>query len=209
MGFDNKNQNTELMGHHADERFARGRAGRGELACARIRRRRTASGTLGKLRTAEGRAMKRATLKAQDRAQLLQKRLILRKRRNHWQIVSDHLIATPPEDRIGDPAEANRQLDDLACQLAALDRALGTRSRSRKTKPRMVKWSIVIAGRPTNVTLEEAFWCSFEDAADHRGMTLSQLAAELRAARPSGSLSSLIRLFVLGLYRDQLAELQK
>ena len=74
--------------------------------------------------------MKRATSTLQDRAQLLQKRLILRKRRDHWRIVSDHLIATPPEDRIGDLAEANRQLYDLYGQLAALDRVLGIRSRS-------------------------------------------------------------------------------
>src|SRR4030095_1742417 len=123
----------------------------------------TASGTVARLRTAERRAMKRATLNPQDRAHLLQKRLILRKRRNHWQIVADHLIATPPEDRVGDLAEAIRQLDDLHGQLAALDRVLGKRSRSRKTKPRMVKRSIVIAGRQTNVILEDAFWRSFED----------------------------------------------
>src|SRR5262245_18846027 len=186
-----------------------GRAGRGERSCARIHRRPTASEPVAKLRTAARCAMKRANSSPQERAQLLQKRLILRKRRNHWQIVTDHLIATAPEDRIGDLAEANRQLDDVADQLAALDRMLGTRSRSRKTKPRMVKWSIVIAGRQTNVTLEDAFWCSFEDTASQRGVTVSQLATELRAARPTGSLSSLIRLFVLGRYRDQLAELQK
>jgi len=69
--------------------------------------------------------MKRPALSPHSRARLLQKHLILRKRRNHWQIVFDHLIATPAEDRIGDPAAAVRQLNDLYRQLAALNRVLG------------------------------------------------------------------------------------
>jgi len=153
--------------------------------------------------------MKRSTLNPQRRARLLQKRLILHKRRNHWQIVFDHMIATPDEDRIGDQAEPIWQLNSLHRQLAALDRVLGIRSRSGKSKSQMVKRSIVVAGRKTSVSLEDDFWRSFKDDADQRRMTLSQLATEIRAARKTGSLSSLIRLYVLGLYRDQFFELQK
>jgi predicted DNA-binding ribbon-helix-helix protein len=153
--------------------------------------------------------MKRPALSPHSRARLLQKHLILRKRRNHWQIVFDHLIATPAEDRIGDPAEAVRQLNDLYRQLAALNRVLGIKNRGRQTKSQTVKRSIIIAGRKTNVSLEDAFWHSFKDLADERRVTLSQLAAEIRAIKTTGTLSSAIRLFVLGLYRDRLSELQK
>jgi predicted DNA-binding ribbon-helix-helix protein len=153
--------------------------------------------------------MKRSVLSPHSRARLLQKHLILRKRRNHWQIIFDHLIATPAEDRIGDPAEAVRQLNDLYRQLAALNRVLGIKNHSRRTKSQTVKRSIIIAGRKTNVSLEDAFWHSFKDLADERRVTLSQLAAEIRAIRTTGTLSSAIRLFVLGLYRDRLSELQK
>jgi predicted DNA-binding ribbon-helix-helix protein len=154
--------------------------------------------------------MKRSPLNPQSKARLLQQRLILRKRRNHWQIVLDHLIATPTEDRIGDPAEAMRQLNELIRQLAALDRVLGMRSRDRQAKFQLVRRrSIVIAGRKTNVILEDAFWHSFKDVADERSVTLSQLVTEIRAVRTTGTLSSAIRLFVLGLYQDRLAELQK
>jgi predicted DNA-binding ribbon-helix-helix protein len=153
--------------------------------------------------------MKRPALSPHSRARLLQKHLILRKRRNHWQIVFDHLIATPAEDRIGDPAAAVRQLNDLYRQLAALNRVLGIKNRGWKTKSQTVKRSIIIAGRKTNVSLEDAFWHSFKDLADERRVTLSQLAAEIRAIKTTGTLSSAIRLFVLGLYRDRLSELQK
>ena len=153
--------------------------------------------------------MKRSALSPHSRARLLQKHLILRKRRNHWQIIFDHLIATPAEDRIGDPAEAIRQLNDLYRQLAALSRVLGMKNHGRQTKSQTVKRSIIIAGRKTNVSLEDAFWHSFKDLADERRVTLSQLATEIRAISTTGTLSSAIRLFVLGLYRDRLSELQR
>src|SRR5262245_38322625 len=153
--------------------------------------------------------MKQLTLDPQSRVRLLQKRLILLKRRNHWEIIFDHLTSTPAEDRIGDLMEATQQLNELYPQIAALDRELGIRSRSRRTRTQIVKRSIVIAGRKTNISLEDAFWRSFSDVADQRRVTLSQLAAEIRAIRTTGSLSSAIRLFVLGLYRDRLSQLQK
>jgi predicted DNA-binding ribbon-helix-helix protein len=153
--------------------------------------------------------MKRSALSPHSRARLVQKHLILRKRRNHWQIVFDHLIATPAEDRIGDPAEAIRQLNDLYRQLAALNRVLGIKNHRRQTKSQTVKHSIIIAGRKTNVSLEDAFWHSFKDLADERRVTLSQMATEIRAIRTTGTLSSAIRLVVLGLYRDRLSEWQK
>ena len=153
--------------------------------------------------------MKRPPLNSQSRARLLQKRLILQKRRNHWQIVFDHLAAIPAEDRIGDPAEAIRQLNNLYRQLAALDRVLGIKSPIRQMKPQTTRRCIVIAGRKTNVSLEDAFWCSLKDIANQRRVTLSQLATEISAMKTEGTLSSAIRLFVLGRYREQISELEK
>jgi predicted DNA-binding ribbon-helix-helix protein len=158
---------------------------------------------------AERRSMKRSNLHPRSMTRLLRKHLILCKRRNHWQIVCDHLIATPPDDRIGDLAEASRQLNDVCGQLVALDRVLGIRSGSRETKSQIVKRCIVIGGRKTNVSLEDEFWSLFKEVADQRGLTVSQLATQIRARRTKGSVSSVIRLFVLGLNQERLSELQK
>jgi len=54
------------------------------------------------------------------------------------------------------------------------------------------------------VSLEDAFWNSLKEIAAERGMTLTELVAAIDAGREHGNLSSAIRLFVLGIYRDQL-----
>ena len=58
------------------------------------------------------------------------------------------------------------------------------------------KHSIVIAGHQTSVTLENIFWGKFKQLAQARGVSLSQLAAEIDSQR-STNLSSAIRVFVL------------
>jgi predicted DNA-binding ribbon-helix-helix protein len=65
------------------------------------------------------------------------------------------------------------------------------------------KRSIVIAGHKTSVSLEDKFWDSLKEIAVERGMTLGALVAAIDADREHGNLSSAIRLFVLGVYRDQ------
>jgi predicted DNA-binding ribbon-helix-helix protein len=65
------------------------------------------------------------------------------------------------------------------------------------------KRSIVIAGHKTSVSLEDAFWNSLKEIAVERGMTIMELVAAIDADREHGNLSSAIRLFVLGVYRDQ------
>ena len=69
----------------------------------------------------------------------------------------------------------------------------------------VVKRSIVIAGHKTSVSLEDAFWNSLKEIASERGMTLAELVATIDGNRQHANLSSAIRLFVLGVYRDQLA----
>jgi predicted DNA-binding ribbon-helix-helix protein len=42
-----------------------------------------------------------------------------------------------------------------------------------------VKRSITIAGHPTSISLEPAFWAALETAADARGLPLSALVAQI------------------------------
>jgi predicted DNA-binding ribbon-helix-helix protein len=72
----------------------------------------------------------------------------------------------------------------------------------------VVKRSIVFAGRKTSVSLEDAFWNDLREIAHARRMTLSQVVAIIDADRQHGNLSSAIRLFVLGAYRDQISDYQ-
>ena len=65
------------------------------------------------------------------------------------------------------------------------------------------KRSIVIAGHKTSVSLEDAFWNSLKEIAAERGITLAELVAAIDRDREHANLSSAIRLFVLGVYRDQ------
>lgn len=61
---------------------------------------------------------------------------------------------------------------------------------------RIVKRSVRVAGHPTSVSLEAAFWAALQDIAGRRQMPLSGLVTLIDAER-SGNLSSAIRLFVL------------
>jgi predicted DNA-binding ribbon-helix-helix protein len=59
--------------------------------------------------------------------------------------------------------------------------------------------SVVIAGRKTSVTLEDAFWNGLKEIASARRLTLTALIGSIDSGR-IGNLSSAIRLFVLGHY---------
>ena len=71
-------------------------------------------------------------------------------------------------------------------------------------KSSVIKRSIVIADHKTSVSLEDEFWNDLKEVAARRDMTLSELVGAIDADRQSSNLSSAIRLFVLGIYRDQL-----
>ena len=70
------------------------------------------------------------------------------------------------------------------------------------------KRSIVFSGRKTSVSLEDQFWNSLKEIARERNMTLVELVGAIDADRQHANLSSAIRLFVLGVYRDQVASRQ-
>jgi len=71
-------------------------------------------------------------------------------------------------------------------------------------KSSIIKRSIVVAGHKTSVSLEDEFWSALKRIAHDRDNTLSDLVASIDAGREHGNLSSAIRLFVLGHYRDEL-----
>ena len=72
----------------------------------------------------------------------------------------------------------------------------------------VLKRSIVIAGHKTSVSLEDEFWKSLKEIASERNMTLTELVRAIDTDREHANLSSAIRLFVLGVYRDQVASRQ-
>lgn len=72
----------------------------------------------------------------------------------------------------------------------------------------IVKRSVRIAGHPTSVTLEDAFWDALKEIAAARAMSLNALVAEIDAARVGAdadaaatNLSSAIRVHVLEWFR--------
>jgi predicted DNA-binding ribbon-helix-helix protein len=70
------------------------------------------------------------------------------------------------------------------------------------------KRSVVIAGHKTSVSVEDEFWNSLKEVARERNMTLAELVGAIDADRQHANLSSAIRLFVLSVYRDQVASRQ-
>jgi predicted DNA-binding ribbon-helix-helix protein len=62
------------------------------------------------------------------------------------------------------------------------------------------KRSVLIAGHPTSVTLEAAFWEDLRKLAQRRGLSLNALIGLVDIKR-NGNLSSAIRLFILDCYR--------
>src|SRR5262245_32165328 len=76
--------------------------------------------------------------------------------------------------------------------------------RGQAVKSSVIKRSIVIAGHKTSVTIEEEFWDSLKEIAGERNMTVTKLIGEIDANREHANLSSAIRLFVLGFYRDRI-----
>ena len=69
-------------------------------------------------------------------------------------------------------------------------------------KSPVIKHSIVVAGRRTAVSLEDAFWEGLREIAKERNETLKDLVNKINADRQSSNLSSAIRVFVLDYYRN-------
>jgi len=63
------------------------------------------------------------------------------------------------------------------------------------------KRSVIIAGHRTSVSLEPEFWSALKDLAEVRRLSINQLIEQIDAGR-TRNLSSAIRVFVLGQYRE-------
>ncbi|MCQ2965361.1 MAG: ribbon-helix-helix domain-containing protein [Alphaproteobacteria bacterium] len=59
------------------------------------------------------------------------------------------------------------------------------------------KYSVIISGHSTSVTLEPEFWCELECIAQKENKTISKLISEIDAIPRNSGLSSALRIFVL------------
>ena len=69
----------------------------------------------------------------------------------------------------------------------------------------VIKRSVVVSGRKTSVSLEDAFWKALKEIAIARDLTLSDLVGSIDAGRQQANLSSAIRLFILNFYKIELS----
>jgi predicted DNA-binding ribbon-helix-helix protein len=74
-----------------------------------------------------------------------------------------------------------------------------------KAVSRVLKRSVVIAGHKTSISVEDEFWDSLKEIAAERSMTLAAMIGAIDGGRKHANVSSAVRLFVLGFYRDQIA----
>lgn len=72
-------------------------------------------------------------------------------------------------------------------------------------KSTVIKRSVVIGGRKTSISVEDAFWKAVREIASERQLTTSGLVERIRMDRNEGNLSSAIRQFVLAVYQDRIA----
>jgi predicted DNA-binding ribbon-helix-helix protein len=78
------------------------------------------------------------------------------------------------------------------------------RSTVKRRASSVNKYSIVISGRKTSVSLEDEFWDGFKEIAVARNITPAALVSEIDSKRQHPNLSSAIRLFVLDFYQAQI-----
>ena len=69
----------------------------------------------------------------------------------------------------------------------------------------VIKRSIVLAGHRTSVSIEDEFWFALKEIAHRKSTTLSALVAQIDTARTHSNLSSAVRQYVLGYYRERTA----
>jgi predicted DNA-binding ribbon-helix-helix protein len=69
----------------------------------------------------------------------------------------------------------------------------------------VAKRSVKIGGRMTSVALEDIFWTALKEIAHERRGTLQHLITSINADRQSCNLSSVLRVFILKFYKDELA----
>ncbi len=68
---------------------------------------------------------------------------------------------------------------------------------TERSRARVVKRSLVVAGHRTSVSLEDAFCRRLQAIATSRRISVNSLTSEVDAARGEANLSSALRVFVL------------
>ncbi len=76
------------------------------------------------------------------------------------------------------------------------------RDEPRQLMSRPVKRSFSIRGHRTSISLEAAFWDALRDAALREGISLAALVAKIDEGRGSAGLSSAVRIWILGYFRE-------
>jgi predicted DNA-binding ribbon-helix-helix protein len=72
-------------------------------------------------------------------------------------------------------------------------------------KSLIVRRSVVVKKRKTSISLEDDFWQALREIAKLRRVSLSRLLNSIDADREFTNLSSAIRLFVLGFFKEEQA----
>jgi len=72
-------------------------------------------------------------------------------------------------------------------------------------KSAIIKHSVVVSTHKTSVSLEDQFWESLKQIADHANVPLGKLVEQIDQGRTRGNLSSAIRIFVLEYFRSRYA----
>ena len=75
-------------------------------------------------------------------------------------------------------------------------------TRKDRTPSRIVKRSLKIAGHDSSVSLEDAFWSALREIATAQNIGVSEFVSRIANDRQHKNLSSAIRVFVLGYYRQ-------
>jgi predicted DNA-binding ribbon-helix-helix protein len=81
---------------------------------------------------------------------------------------------------------------------------LMSRGKRRRAKSTVPKRTVMINGRKTSVSLEDAFWHSLDEIAIEHDMTRPELIRAINSERQHANLSAAIRIFVLDFYRQQI-----
>jgi predicted DNA-binding ribbon-helix-helix protein len=76
------------------------------------------------------------------------------------------------------------------------------RGEPRQLMSRPVKRSFSIRGHRTSISLEAAFWDALREAAVREGIPLAALVAKIDEGRGSAGLSSAVRIWILGYFRE-------
>jgi len=68
----------------------------------------------------------------------------------------------------------------------------------------VIKYSVLVSGHKTSITLEDEFWNSLQEIAGERRKTVSRLITSIDARRNEfANLSSATRMYILRHYRNQ------